>query len=194
MEPSDALLTDQVAIVTYAGVSGVALPSTPGSDLATIRAAIAQLRSGGSTNGAAGIRGAYAIARDNFIPGGVNRVILATDGDFNVGVSNPTELLDIIRDEFQRLRDNGVSETELSDAKTYLTGSFPLRLDSNDRVANMLVGIQLEDLGIDYLDKRNSYIEEVTQGDVARVARRLLDPESLQIVVVGKPEGVAATN
>ena len=79
---------------------------------------------------------------------------------------------------------------ELSDAKTYLTGSFPLRLDSNGKIANLLVGIQLENLGIDYIDRRNSYMEAVTLNDVNRMARRLLKPEALRIVVVGKPEGL----
>ena len=104
------------------------------------------------------------------------------------------ESLDIIRVELARMRDGGVSEQELIDAKTYLTGSFPLRLDSNGKIARLLVGIQLDDLGIDYIDRRNGYIEAVTIDDVRRVARRLLDPENLQVVVVGKPANLEATN
>ncbi len=104
------------------------------------------------------------------------------------------ESLDIIRAELARMRDAGVSAEELADAKTYLTGSFPLRLDSNGKIANLLVGIQLEDLGIDYIDKRNGYIEAVTLEDANRMARELLKPEALQIVVVGKPEGLETTN
>ncbi|GMV64457.1 MAG: hypothetical protein AMXMBFR75_02640 [Candidatus Hinthialibacteria bacterium] len=88
--------TDRVAIVTYAGNSGLALPSTACSDKATIRAAIEKLESGGSTHGAAGIQLAYKTALDNFIKGGINRVILATDGDFNVGVTSSEELESLI--------------------------------------------------------------------------------------------------
>ena len=104
------------------------------------------------------------------------------------------ETLDIIRAELARMRDDGVTPEELADAKTYLTGSFPLRLDSNGKIANLLVGIQIEDLGIDYIDKRNDYIAAVTLEDVNRMARKLLRPEALQIVVVGKPQGLEITN
>lgn len=101
------------------------------------------------------------------------------------------ESLDIIRAELARMRDHGVTPKELADAKTYLTGSFPLRLDSNGKIASLLVGIQLEHLGIDYIDRRNSYMEAVTLDDVNRMARRLLKPDALQIVVIGKPEGLS---
>ncbi len=84
---------DRVAIVVYAGASGVALPSTPGNQKERIDAALEELKAGGSTNGAEGISLAYKIAADNFIRGGVNRVILATDGDFNVGVTSQGELV-----------------------------------------------------------------------------------------------------
>ena len=104
------------------------------------------------------------------------------------------ESLTVIRAEIARLRDHGASAAELADAKTYLTGSFPLRLDSNGKIANLLVGIQLQDLGIDYIDRRNGYIEAVTLDDVNRVAASLLDPDSLLVVVVGKPAGIKATN
>ncbi len=92
------------------------------------------------------------------------------------------------------MRDGGVTAEELADAKTYLTGSFPIRLDSNDKIARMLVSIQLDDLGIDYIDRRNDYIEAVTLDDVNRVAATLLAPEALEVVVVGQPEGLAPTN
>ena len=100
------------------------------------------------------------------------------------------ESLDIIRAEFARMRDHGATPKELADAKTYLTGSFPLRLDSNGKIARLLVGIQLEDLGIDYIERRNGYMEAVTLDDVNRMARRLLKPDALQVVVIGKPEGL----
>ena len=90
---------DRVAIVVYAGASGLVLPSTPGDQKSTIHHAIARLESGGSTNGAAGIRLAYSVAREHFIRGGVNRVVLATDGDFNVGVTSQDELVRLIEQE-----------------------------------------------------------------------------------------------
>jgi len=95
---------DRVAIVVYAGASGLALPSTPGDQKAVIQRAIAELRPGGSTNGAAGIKLAYQIAGERFIKGGVNRVILATDGDFNVGVTSQDELVRLIEEK----RESGV--------------------------------------------------------------------------------------
>lgn len=88
---------DRVAIVVYAGASGVVLPSTPGHQRSEIIHALERLRAGGSTNGGAGIDLAYAIAQQNQIQGGINRVILATDGDFNVGPSSTNALLRLIK-------------------------------------------------------------------------------------------------
>jgi len=102
--------------------------------------------------------------------------------------------LALIREEWQRMRDHGPTETELANAKTYLTGSFALQLSSTGRIARTLVAIQAESLGIDYLDKRNSYIDRVTIEDARRVARRLFDPERLTVVVVGDPVGLQSTN
>lgn len=87
---------DRVAIVVYAGASGVALPSTPASNQHRIHDAIDQLHASGSTNGGAGIRLAYRIARENFIRNGTNRVMLCTDGDFNVGVIDRSSLVRLI--------------------------------------------------------------------------------------------------
>jgi Ca-activated chloride channel family protein len=87
---------DQIALVVYASAAGVVLPSTSCSKRAEIMSAIDQLRAAGSTNGGAGIQLAYDIATKNFIKNGTNRVILATDGDFNVGVSDDDELVKLI--------------------------------------------------------------------------------------------------
>lgn len=89
---------DRVAIVVYAGAAGCVLESTPGSKKEKIREAIEQLESGGSTAGGAGINLAYKIAKQNFIPEGNNRVILATDGDFNVGASSDAEMVRLIEE------------------------------------------------------------------------------------------------
>lgn len=89
---------DRVAIVIYAGGSGLALQSTTGDRKETILRALEDLKAGGSTNGAEGIELAYKVAADNFIKGGVNRVILATDGDFNIGVTNQGDLIRLIEE------------------------------------------------------------------------------------------------
>ncbi|MFH1349729.1 MAG: VWA domain-containing protein [Pseudomonadota bacterium] len=89
---------DRVAIVAYAGSAGLVLASTPASQKHRILAALGSLKSGGSTAGGAGIRLAYKIAKENLIKGGNNRVILATDGDFNVGVSSTGELVRLIEE------------------------------------------------------------------------------------------------
>jgi Ca-activated chloride channel family protein len=95
---------DRVAIVVYAGASGVVLEPTRGDDHATLMGALDRLHAGGSTNGGSGIELAYALARDQFVDGGINRVILATDGDFNVGTTSRGELERLI----ERERRSGV--------------------------------------------------------------------------------------
>ncbi len=89
---------DRIAIVTYAGSAGVVLESTPGDEKTKIKKAINKLGSGGSTAGAEGIITAYEIAQENFIPGGNNRIIIGTDGDFNVGPSSQEELVSLIEE------------------------------------------------------------------------------------------------
>lgn len=98
---------DRVSIVVYAGASGLVL--APTNDTVRIQAALSQLSAGGSTNGGAGIQLAYQVARQQYIEQGVNRVILATDGDFNVGTVNTETLKDLIRDN----RQNGIALTTL---------------------------------------------------------------------------------
>ncbi len=100
---------DRVSIVVYAGASGVVLKPTPGSNKIKIAAALSRLKAGGSTNGGQGIQLAYSLARKTFKKGGINRVILATDGDFNVGMSSRGELERLIEQE----RESGVFLTVL---------------------------------------------------------------------------------
>jgi Ca-activated chloride channel homolog len=87
---------DRIAIAVYAGASGLALPSTTCDNKMQIVAALDELQAGGSTNGGEGIQLAYRVAGKNFIQDGINRVILATDGDFNVGITNQSALVDLI--------------------------------------------------------------------------------------------------
>lgn len=100
---------DRVAIVVYAGAAGLVLPSTPGNEKGTILAALDRLEAGGSTAGGDGIQVAYSSAKEHFLQGGNNRVILATDGDFNVGVSSDAELVRMIEEQ----RESGIFLTVL---------------------------------------------------------------------------------
>ena len=93
---------DRVAIVVYAGAAGLVLPSTPGNEKAKIKAALDELHAGGSTAGAAGIKLAYETALENFIEDGVNRVLLCTDGDFNVGTSSTGGLVRMAEENAKR--------------------------------------------------------------------------------------------
>jgi Ca-activated chloride channel family protein len=111
---------DRVAIVVYAGAAGLVLPSTSGADKSTILGALDKLNAGGSTAGAQGIELAYNVAKQSFIAGGNNRVILATDGDFNVGVSSNQELEKIIEEKRSGgiyLTTIGVGTTNFHDAR-----------------------------------------------------------------------------
>ena len=109
--------------------------------------------------------------------------------------SNATtaEAVDLIRQEWDRMAE-GVSDAELADAKTYLTGAYPLRFDGNGAIAGILAGMQINGFPIDYADTRNARVEAVTGGDVQRVAERLLDSDRLRFVLVGRPEGIMATD
>lgn len=97
--------------------------------------------------------------------------------------------IEIIREQFARLARGEVTEVQLTDAKTYLTGSFPLHLTSNGSIAGMLVGMQVADLGTDYLDERNALIEAVSLDDIKRVAAAYFDAPLL-VSVVGQPIGL----
>lgn len=100
------------------------------------------------------------------------------------------EAISVIRAEWERLAEDGVTQEELDKAKALLTGAYPLRFDGNGAIARIMVGMQMDDLPIDYIETRNDKVNAVTREDVNRVARELLDPEGLQFVVVGKPEGL----
>ncbi len=111
--------------------------------------------------------------------------------------SNSTEnaragqALDVTRDVWRGMHEQGPTEAEVANAKRYLTGSFALRLDSTSRIARTLVSVQYDRLGIDYLNQRDALINGVSLEDTRRVARRLLDPAALFTLVVGQPEGIA---
>ena len=100
------------------------------------------------------------------------------------------EAIEVIQDEWRKAAEEGVSEAELEAVKTYLTGAYPLRFDSNAAIARILVGMQLDDLTPDYVVTRNDKVAAVTLEDIRRVAARILKPEALHFAVVGQPVGI----
>jgi len=104
------------------------------------------------------------------------------------------ETIAVVRSEWARMAENGPTQAELDAAKTFLIGGYPLRFDSNAAIANILVGMQLDDLTPAYIETRNDKVAAVTLDDVTRVAAELLDPDALTFFVVGQPEGLAPGN
>jgi zinc protease len=109
-----------------------------------------------------------------------------------VGTENThvAQTIDIIREQWAKMRDQGPSEAELKDAKTYLNGSYTIGLDSSRSISARLLGLQEEGLGIDYFERRPKLIDAVTLDDARRVAKQLYDPSKLVFAVVGNPSGL----
>ena len=114
----------------------------------------------------------------------------------HVATSNDriVQSLEVIAAEAAKLASGMLEVGELADAKTYLTGSFPLRLTSNDQLANMLVGMLTMELGRDYLERRNQFINALDVDEVRSAAAALFHPQAMRIVAVGKPEGLIASS
>jgi zinc protease len=103
--------------------------------------------------------------------------------------------LDVIRDELKKMADNGPSQEDLDNAKNYLIGSYPLRFDTNAKIATQLLGLKMDGFGPEYVENRNAMIAAVTLDDMKRVAKSLLDTQNLIVTIVGKPTlGAAATS
>ncbi len=149
---------DKVAIAVYAGAAGLVLEPTPGDQKAKIESALERLSAGGSTNGGAGIQLAYNLARESFVEEGINRVILATDGDFNVGTVNFEALKDLVETQ----RESGVALTTLG----FGTGNY------NDQLME-----QLADAGngnyayIDTLQEANKALVEQMSATLLTIAK-----------------------
>ncbi len=111
-------------------------------------------------------------------------LLIGSAGTANARVADTVK---VIRDQWSAMAEKGVTQAQLDDAKTFLTGSFPLRFSSSGRIAGILVAMQLDELGIDFLDRRNALIEGVTLAHVNVLAKRLLAPDQLTFVVVGDP-------
>jgi zinc protease len=115
-------------------------------------------------------------------------------GRFSSSNDLVAEAIDVTRAQWADLAENGITEEELEAAKRYLTGAYPLRFDGNGRIAGILAGMQADEMPVDYIATRNDQVEAVTLEDVSRVAARILRPESLHFVVVGRPEGLEPSN
>ncbi len=115
-------------------------------------------------------------------------------GSVASGNQTMAQAASMIRQEWARIATNGVTKQEIEDAKTYLTGAYPLRFDGNAPIANIIVGMQMQGLPIDYAQTRNDRVRAVTLKDVNRVARERLKPEALSFVIVGQPDGIDATS
>jgi len=98
--------------------------------------------------------------------------------------------LEVIRSELERMATEGPTPEELENAKSYLVGSYPLRFDTNAKIANQLLGIMQDGLGKEYVEKRNALIEAVTLDDVKRAAKRILATDNLIMTVVGQPKNL----
>jgi len=107
----------------------------------------------------------------------------------NVATKNEAvgQSLEVIESELRRLAEQGPTADELDSAKSYLTGAYALRFESSSSIANQLLWIQIEDLGIDYVNRRNELVEAVTLDDIRRVAKRLIEADRLITTIVGKP-------
>jgi len=164
---------DRVAMVVYAGNSGLVLPSTSGSDTPTILDALRRLEAGGSTNGGQGLLLAYKVAQDHFIAGGVNRVILATDGDFNVGVTDQGSLLRLIEEK----RESGVALSVLG------FGMGNVKDSTMEKLADAGNGNYSY---IDSLDEAQKVLVEQAGGTLVTVAK------DVKLQVEFNPRAVAA--
>jgi zinc protease len=104
------------------------------------------------------------------------------------------EAVDVVRAEWQRIANGGVTEEELEETKTYLTGAYPLRFDGNGTIARIMVGMQMSGLTPDYITTRNDKVNAVTLEDIKRVAARIYQPDALRFVIVGRPDGIEEVN
>jgi zinc protease len=113
----------------------------------------------------------------------------------NVSTRNDraAESLAVITEEIRRIAADGPTAEELEKAKSFLVGSYALRFDTSGKIAGQLLEIQLEDLGIDYIDRRNGLVVAVTAEDVRRAAKRFLSDDQLLVTLVGRPQGVLPT-
>jgi zinc protease len=112
------------------------------------------------------------------------------DGEVGTQNARMAETIGIIRQEWAKMQESGPTQVELDDAKTFLNGSYTIGLDSTGAIAERLLGLQQENLGRDYFERRPKRIDAVTLADAKRVSKTLLDPAKLSFAVVGDPTGL----
>jgi zinc protease len=115
-------------------------------------------------------------------------------GQFSSSNDLVGEAIEVVRDQWADIAENGITQDELDAAIRYMTGEYPLRFDGNGRIAGILAGMQADGMPADYIVNRNDYVRAVTLEDINRVAAELLQPENLHFVVVGQPEGLSPGN
>lgn len=115
-------------------------------------------------------------------------------GQASVANEKVGEAVQVIRDEWKKVAEGGLTEAELEATKTYVTGAYPLRFDGNGPLASIMVNMQMMGLPSDYPKTRNERVQAVTMEDVQRVAKRLYTPDALRFIIVGEPQGVTATD
>lgn len=132
---------------------------------------------------------AYSVGT-SMVPYDAGGIMLASVG---TRADRADESIAVIRDEWRKIHDEGPTQDELDDAKQYLTGAWPLRFTSTRSIADILLAVQRDNLGLDYIDKRNSLIDAVTLEDARALAKRLYDPDNLIVVVVGPAPEAASS-
>ncbi|MBN2740856.1 MAG: insulinase family protein [Rhodobacteraceae bacterium] len=111
-------------------------------------------------------------------------------GSFASANEKVAQAISVVKEQWAKAATGKVTDKELQDTKTYLTGAYPLRFDGNGTIAGIMTGMQLNGMPISYIDTRNDKVNAVTKADIARVAKRILDPSALRFVVVGRPSGL----
>ncbi|MBT8155089.1 insulinase family protein [Epibacterium ulvae] len=197
--PVDPVLVEGVEIIDFETPQSVAIFGQPGLDRDDpdffSAFVLNQILGGGSFNS----RLMKEVREKRGLTYGVYSYLLPRDlaavylGSFASANEKMAEAVDVVRSEWSRIATDGVTAEELQDAKTYLTGAYPLRFDGNGRIASILVGMQIDGLPIDYVETRNDKINAITLDEANRVAGELYDPSNLQFVIVGRPEGLQAT-
>ena len=115
-------------------------------------------------------------------------------GQAATGNDRMQDTVEVVRQEWRRIAEEGVTAEELEAAKLYLTGAYPLRFDGNAPIARIMVGMQMDGLPIDYIATRNDQVNAITLEEANRVAARIYRPEDLHIVIVGQPDGIEPSN
>jgi zinc protease len=114
-------------------------------------------------------------------------------GQFSTANVTAAEAIELIRAEWTKLAEEGLTQEELSRVQTYLTGAYPLRFDGNESIASILASMQFQGFDIEYLNIRNSLIDAVTLEEANAAAARIWAPDQLHFVVVGNPEGLVTS-